>query len=1110
MVDERLFPVSFAQERMLFLDQLDPETAAYNLTRAIRISGELSIEALKRTFVRIIQRHASLRTRFVLDADNAYQIVSDQFDLDVSPIDVSNLPEAARQHELHRIIKEKSLQRFNLLKGPLFRVFIICLGTGEHVLLLIMHHIVTDGWSMSILFEEISKIYAELTLGNDANLPALRIQYSDFARWQRETVTHEKLQPHINYWTDQLGNHSGFIDLPSDYPRPPVQSQSGAVVRFQIHERHATALNRLAEAHETTVFMVLIATFQVLLWRYTGDEDIVVGTPIAGRNDRELERLIGFFVNTLVIRTRFSGDLTFVELLNRVRTKTLEAYDHQELPFEKLIEVINPERTLQATPLFQVMFVLQNAPRQIIELPGLSLEELEVDSGSSKFDLTLDVIEHNGLLCTLEYSTALFERGTIQRFGQHFAILLADIIADPYRPISSLSILDKQTSDTLTIGFNETTAEYRQHSRIEQLFEEQAHRTPDRVALIEGDIQITYQSLDERAGVLAQILVQEGLTQDRPVGIYMHRSIDAVVALLGALKANTPYVPLDLANPEQRLANLIAKAGCSKVMTHRGLDTDLPADVAAISVDKLDVTTGLPGRTETDFFLARGGESSEQLAYIIYTSGSTGSPKGVEGTHRATINRFEWMWRSYPFSEGECCCQKTPLGFVDSVWEIFGPLLAGVPLVIVPDEVLLNAEEFVDLLARNAVTRIVLVPSLLRTLLDAVPDLGKRLPTLNLWSCSGEVLSPALAGGFRELFPTATLLNIYGSSEVTADVTFTEVGLSDRLPTIPIGRPINNTHILLLDRHRNLVPPLVPGEIYVGGHCLARGYWKEPELTSERFIPNPYRSDQSSRLFATGDLGRIHTDGTIEYLGRLDHQIKLRGMRIEPGEIEGNLIAHPAVLEAAVVLQGEGSEKQLLIAYLVKVLGTDLSVQDLRLFLRSRLPDYMIPTRFIELDRMPLLPSGKLNRLALPAPRPSPLSEPPMARARTEIEREMISIWCEVLELTTVGVHDNFFDLGGHSLSAMRVLARVRRNLHVDLSVKTIFDAPTVAQLCSEVESQRAQGRTLDPHFIQHGADGRTLLSLLRTQLKALSPDQVDTLLQMIEDERRGRKNDMN
>jgi amino acid adenylation domain-containing protein len=1102
MSGRHIFPLSFAQQRLLFLDQLDPGTSAYNLTRVIRMVGPLDSGVLTQTLDRLVTRHASLRTRFAFEAETGYQIVEDGVEFQLPVLDISRLPETDREAEALRLAKGEGHKSFDLASGPLFRSALIRLGSPDHMLVLVMHHIITDGWSMSILFEEIGEIYGELARGTPAKLPELSIQYSDFAQWQRKHFTAEYLQDHVTYWTNKLRGHPDFTGLPTDRPRPAVQSHDGAIEIFQIGEQLARELGQVAERSGATLFMLLLAALQTLIWRCTGSEDVLVGTPIAARNDASFEKIIGFFASTLVMRGNLSGNPTFVELLRRTRETTLEAYDHQDLPFEKLVEAINPRRSLSYPPLFQIMLVLQNAPKQVLKLPGLTLEELEFDGGSSKFDLTLEFWEQDGLRYAIEYCTALFERNSILRLARHVETLLGDIAKNPDRQISQLRILDDATCDSLVSQFNSTDAEYRRDARLEQLFEEQVERAPDRVALVEGSSEITYRELNARANVLAGLLAQKGLNQALPVGVYMERSIDAVVAFLASLKANTPYVPLDISNPRHRLELLIGDAGCRLILTHRGLRGGLPDGVETISLDEPGIVEGDPAPLSTN-------GTPEDLAYIIYTSGSTGVPKGVAGSHRAAINRFEWMWKTYPFSAGETCCQKTALGFVDSVWEIFGPLLSGNRALIIPDELLLDPDEFVALLARYEIERIVLVPSLLRTMLDVVSDIATRLPKLKLWSTSGELLPSDLVRRFHEAMPAATLLNIYGSSEVTADVTCYQLDRSEDPTPVPIGRPINNTQIFVLDKYKNLVPPLVQGEIHVGGDCLAQGYWKQPELTAQRFIPNLYRSDKSRFLFATGDSGRILADGTIEYLGRSDQQIKLRGFRIEPGEIEANLTAHPLVRDAAIGVHGETSETQHLIAYIVRSEGSGSLTDELRSFLRSRVPEYMVPVVFVELDRLPLLPSGKLDRMALPTPSLDSLVERRIiVDGRTEIEAKLSSIWQEVLERDRVSIYDNFFDLGGHSLSGMRVLARMRRDFHIDIPIRSLFDKPTIAELALELEEHKAKGATMRIAGIVPGAPASAMLDVLRAELRKLSSEEVDALLQSVRAENNSKVGD--
>jgi amino acid adenylation domain-containing protein len=1105
MSNARVSPVSFGQRRLMFLEKFDPGASAYNLTRAIRIDGPLDADALTQTFAKIVDRHASLRTRFIVEAQDGYQIVDDHVDFRPLTTDLSHLLEFERETEALRLAHEAGSKGFDLTIAPLFRTVLARLGPTHHLLIIVMHHAITDGWSMSILFNEICQIYSELVFRIPARTVDISVQYADFARLQRETLTEEYLSRHVTYWREKLRGYQGHTILPTDRPRPTVQSHEGAIETFSIRKDDALSLQTLAESSGATLFMVLLAAFQTLISRYTGSDDLLIGTPAAGRSEPRFEGLIGFFVNTLVMRGDLSGNPTFLELLRRTRETTLEAYEHQDLPFEKLVDALNPPRDLSFTPLFQIMFVLHNGPRGTLDLPGLVLQELEFDRGASMFDLTFEVWQQDGLRCSFEYCTALFDKPMIRRLARSFEALVSDIARSPDRQLSALGILDGAARDELILQAKSMQTNYRRDARIEELFEQQVGRTPDAVALLEGDKQITYRDLNGRANAVARALIAEGLSQDRPVGVYVERSIDAVVAFLAALKANTPYVPLDVSNPPVRVATLINDSGCEVVLTHRERRNDLPERLKTISLDEPTVGDGSSAR-----LVSQG--SSNDLAYIIYTSGSTGIPKGVEGRHRSAVNRFQWMWRTYPFAADETCCAKSALGFVDSIWEIFGPLLAGIRSAIVPDELLLEPYKFVEQLGRHGVTRIVLVPSLLRVLLDTVPDLATRLPRLTLWSLSGEVLPVDLARRFHNMLPDAILLNIYGSSEVTADVTCCEVSRLPTLTSVPIGKPIDNTQIYILDRHKNLVPPLVQGEIHVGGDCLARGYWRQAELTAERFIPNPYQSDLSPSLFATGDLGRFLSDGNIEYLGRLDTQIKLRGMRIEPGEVEASLIAHPQVRDAVIAVHGDSSENQYLVAYFVRSTLFGPSTDEIRSFLKSRLPQYMIPAMFVEMDRLPMLPSGKIDRMALPSPAlGGPSKRRIFASARNEIETRLSAIWREVLGLDQVSVDDNFFDLGGHSLDATRVLARVRRDLHLEVPIRVLFDRPTIGEFALEVERRKAAGDTIALTTQPATAPpSSALLNLLRAELSALSADQFDAFMKSVEADRKARMSERN
>ena len=779
-----------------------------------------------------------------------------------------------------------------------------------------------------------------------------------------------------------------------------------------------------------------------------------MGTPTAGRNDVELEKLIGFFVNTLILRADFPGELSFRQLLKQVRSNALEAFAHQDTPFEKLVEAVKPERSESRNPLFQVMFAFHNMPKHKLELSGMEVREIEFESGISRFDLSLEIVESGGLYCTFEFDSDLLEEATIRRMIGHFRKLVEGITSDPDKKVSDVPLLTEAEVQQF-LDWNNTTAEYPRDAYIHTAFEQQAARTADAVAVFCEDEQLTYRQLNQSSNLLARRLIEQGVNPGDLVGILIERSLPMVIGLLGILKAGAAYVPLDPSYPKQRLAFMLEDSQVRRVVTTR----EFRELIRGSGVDAVMLDTGTAPAEEGGSDNPSVSLPPEARAYVIYTSGSTGAPKGVEGTHRASMNRFAWMWEKYPFAAGETCCQKTPLGFIDSIWEIFGPLLRGVQNLIVPEKAMIDLEHFVQLLTQYQVTRLVLVPSLLRVLLEQVNNLQERLPSLKLWSCSGELLPPDLAKRFLAVMPRATLLNLYGSSEVAADVTWHEITNQDEDSSVPIGKPIQNTQLYILDRYLNPVPLGVRGEICVGGDCLALGYWRRPELTSERFVANPFRSTNSAAvLYRTGDHGRYLPDGNVEYLGRTDGQVKIRGIRLELGEIEAVLASHPLLHSAVVILAGADAEQRL-VAYLVTRDGRAPVANELRRFLRSKLPDYMVPSDYTIVDALPLLPNGKVDRRAVSlGTNGRSILDHGHVGPLTDTQEKLAQIWREVLEIEQMGIEDNFFELGGHSLMVMQVVARIRKVFGVEVPVISLFEEPTIAGLAAEVEEAKAKG----------------------------------------------------
>jgi natural product biosynthesis luciferase-like monooxygenase protein/amino acid adenylation domain-containing protein len=963
-------PLSFAQQRLWFLNEWEPNRPLYTVPTIVQLVGPFAPAILQRSIEEIVRRHEALRTSFPTVDGQPIQVVGAALPVPMLLLDLRGLPPGVRGRESQQLIRQEVRRPFDLARGPLLRVVLIRREEEEHVLLLTMHHIISDEWSLGVFFREMAALYTAFSNGQPSPLPELPIQYADFAQWQMGWLQGETLETQLAYWKKQLGGAPATLALPIDRPRPSIQTFRGAAHSFLLPSALVDALKTYSRQEGVTLFMTLLAAFQTLLYRYTAQDDIVVSTPIAGRNRAEIEDLIGLFVNTLVLRTDLSGNPRFQELVRRVQKVALDAYAHQDLPFEQLVEALQPERDLSHTPLFQVMFVFQNAPLPALELPGLTLRPLEMGTGTTKFNITLSMRDTDqGLNGWLEYSIDLFDAATMVRMAGHLQRLLQGMVAHPNQHIAELPLLTEAERCQVLVEWNATgTGDWGQraapgsfnihHSAlsvacIHQLFEAQAARTPDALAIVHYSslsVHLAYRELNRRANQLAWYLRRLGVGPEVRVGICMERSPEALVSLLGVLKAGGAYVPLDPAYPSDRLAFMLDDSQAAVLLiatkdagprqlvsvsaSHPTL-VDLRADWAAIAQGSAEN----PPHTTT----------ADHPAYVIYTSGSTGHPKGVIGLHRGFLNRAGWMWSAYPFEADAISCQKTALSFVDSIWEVFGPLLQGVPNVIIPEDVLHDPDQFIQTLARWQVTRMVLVPSLLQSLLDARPNLQQMLPRLRHWISSGEALPLALLRRFQEHMPQCLLLNLYGSSEIAADALWYDTRQAARMSAVPIGRPIANTVAYLLDEALQPVPIGVVGEIFIGGLGLARGYFNRPDLTAERFVPNPFaderrttnderrhgdtetrrreagkpatqtaqRKPHNSRLYRTGDLGRYRPDGMIEYLGRADQQVKVRGFRVELGEIDAALAAHPAVRETAVVARQDAYGDTRLIAYVV-------------------------------------------------------------------------------------------------------------------------------------------------------------------------------------------------
>ncbi|HSF38816.1 MAG TPA: non-ribosomal peptide synthase/polyketide synthase [Thermoanaerobaculia bacterium] len=1046
-------PLSFAQQRLWFLWHLEPESPAYNLTGALRIEGPLDVAAAGRTLSEIVRRHEVLRTTFPAEAGRPVQRIGPASELALAVEDLSALP--APEERAREAFRAEARRPFDLAREAPLRARLLRLGPGDHVLLLNLHHIASDAWSMGLLEREVTALYEAFAGGRPSPLPELPVQYADFAQWQREWLQGEVLERQLAYWRGQLAGAPPVLDLPLDRPRPPVASPRGERLAFPLPAALSRSLAELGRQRSLTPFMVLLAGLQALLARLSGQTDVSVGTPIAGRRHVATEELIGFFVNTLVLRGHLDRARTFEDLLGQARDVALSAYTHQDLPFERLVDELSPERSLGHTPLFQVMLILQNVERSGLHAAGLELSPFGGEPGVAKFDLLLSLTEEDGAIRgELDFRTGLFDRTTAVRLAGHLVSLLESAVSAPETLWADLAFLSPAERHQMVAEWNDTDASGAGEATLHGLVEAQAERTPEAVAVTFGEESLSYAELDRRAGWLAWRLRRLGVGPEVRVGICAERSLELVVGLLGILKAGGAYVPLDPDHPDARLALVIEDARPPVVLTQDSLGERLQGLLDA-NAGGLGLAAASAGEGPAPRL--RGGAGADHAAYVMFTSGSTGRPKGVVNTHRGIVNRLLWMQGFRGLTAGDRVLQKTPFGFDVSVAEIFGPLLAGARLVIARPGGHQDSAYLARTIAESGITQVHFVPSMLRVFLeepevDAVSGLRRVI-------ASGEALPPDLARRFHERLGGrgVELHNLYGPTEAAVEVTFHACRPGEE--RVPIGRPVARTRIRLLDRDGGPVPAGVAGELHIGGVQVARGYLGRPDLTAERFVPDPW-GEAGARLYRTGDLARHLPDGEVEYLGRIDHQVKVRGVRIELGEIEAALLAEPGIREAVVVVREDRPGDRRLVAY---VAGDAVESSALRERLGERLPSSMVPALFVALDSLPLGPSGKVDRRALPAPG----AERPEARAglaapETPAEWTLAAIWSQVLGIERVGRHDDFFALGGDSVLSIQVVARARE-AGLRLTPRQLFQHSTVAGLAAVAGPVGPVGSEGDP-----------------------------------------------
>lgn len=1096
-------PLSYAQERLWFLDQVGLVGAAYNSSLAARLSGELNEEALERSFAELVRRHESLRTRFGVEAGVPHQLIDPAGPIQLDRADFSCvIPAEQREQQLIQFMQREQRRPFDLSSSAPMRVMLVKLDEREHVLLLIIHHIVWDGWSEGVLVNEFGVLYSAYVQRQASPLAELSIQYVDYALWQRQLLQGETLNEQVRYWSERLRGAPSQLQLPTDRPRPAIQRFSGAEVRFDVPATFVGSLNKLAREEGATLFMVCLAAFSVLLSSWSGQQDIVVGTPVAGRRHRETERLIGCFVNTLALRVDASPDLTFRQLLRRVKELTLEAYAHQDLPFERLVAELRPERSLSQQPIFQVMLTLQNYPREQVHLPALTWTWVETEGVDAQFDLTLHLIEDSEAISGIFlYATELFDRETIERLAGRLRLLMEGVVSDPDRIVYKLPPLGRAERHQVLVNWNATEAAFCSERLIHELFERQVERTPDAIALVFEERSLTYAELNSRANRLARHLISKGVTPEQLVALCLERGLQLVVGVLGVLKSGAAYIPLDPDYPADRLKYMLEDAAARVLLTQQSVLAKLlpvTQEVVTLDSDSNYIRRGNDGNLNSSLFPL----NSRQLAYVIYTSGSTGRPKGVMVEHISIVNFLCSMRRSLGIAVADSFLALTTVSFDIAGLELFLPLVTGAKVVLAGRRVARDASLLMATLEESGITVLQATPATWQSLLSAGWTGRSNLKAL----CGGEGLSPSIS---RDLIGRVGVLwNLYGPTETTIWSCIRQITLAaERGVVEAIGHPIANTQVYILDRHLQPVPIGSVGEIYIAGTGMARGYLKRPELTAQRFIANAFSGNPPTRMYKTGDLGRWSALGTLECLGRNDHQVKIRGYRIELGEIESALLDHRGVEQAVVVAHEYEPGERRLVAYVVghcndvSTPGTDAdpapdaacsidpvserdtnepsemgSVQQLitslREHLKGRLPEYMIPSNWIMLKELPLTPNGKVDRTALPIPRNRPDDTGLYLEPRTEVEKALSEIWTQILHVDRVGIHDNFFELGGHSLSGMKLIAKITERCMVHLPVVAVFQCPTIQSMAELIESLRPsseESRNYEPEELEQG-----------------------------------------
>jgi len=1074
---------SYQQEFQYYLDQVSSSASANHIPILLRAAGRLDLTLLERSLTAIVERHEALRTTFAVLHGELVQAIAAPSRVSLELTDLRDLPAAEREHEARVAVTADLRRAFNLRTGPLFRVHAWRLSEEDHFLLLNLHHSIADGWSFTVLLRELGAAYQAYQQETQPRLPELPIQYGDYAEWQRDTLQGETLEELLGYWKGQLSGYSGVLELPADRPRPSVRSAAGDVITRPLPRALLSDLESLSQRQDCTPFMTLLTAFQVLLHRYTEQVDVAVGSPVAARNRSELEPLIGCFINTLVFRTDLSGDPSFREAMERVRETALGAYAHQELPFGLLVRALDPPRDPSRTAIVQALFQYHEAFIRPVNPPGLTFTSVGTNRGGSLADLMLCVLDQGErVICSVEYSTELFDAATVEQFMGHYQQLLEAAAANPDQPISKLPLLTSDERRQLLVEWNDTGAEYPQDRGVHELFAMQARQTPERTALVFGRDRITYAELDRRANQVAHCLQALGVGPEVSVGVYVERSLEMLMAVLGILKAGGAYVPLDPAFPAERIGWMLEDARPPVLLTQESLRAALPPHAARVIC--LDTGWDDIARYPSETPEARTGP--DHLAYILFTSGSTGRPKGVQIEHRALVNFLESMRREPGMIANDRLLAVTTLSFDIAALELFLPLLVGACCVIASRDDVLDGGRLRNLMDEHAITVLQATPATWQLLLGCGWMGTPGLKAL----CGGEAVPRELATQLLERCDV--VWNVYGPTETTIWSAACRIQTGDG--PVTIAGPIANTQLYVLDRQMEPVPIGVPGELYIGGDGLARGYLNQDALTAERFVPNPLRGEvvaasgaASPRLYRTGDRVRYLADGRMEFLGRIDQQVKIRGYRIELGEVEAALVGHDAVRQSVAIVREDTPGDRRLVAYVVPIESGSVSGSILREHAGKLLPPYMVPTSVVVLDCFPLTPNGKIDRGALPLPDLSDNEAGDVQVAPSDaIELQLTEIWRRTLNCDELGVTDNFFDLGGHSLLAVRLFSEIETRFGLRLPLATLYRAPTIRHLAEVIRAGDEPGSwesllvlqprgTQPPLFLVHGGGGNVL-----------------------------------